>query len=412
MDSEEVAPTEPAVPSARETVTLPRKPFLIGLGVVGFAILVLFALWQSSGDGGSGERAGDGASNPAPVVQDTAPPQTEDPDAEGPVEDFAADVAQLESEITGLNAEISGLNAQVDTLQGQLDEVPPPALPGDAMLRVPVPSGSKFVSAEGQSIAVVSPFGGYANIEAGTNVVNASGNVAGGATRVLRTPTSVWITNYADGQLIRVDPQANTVTSVFPFPAPDGLAKFGDALLVASFDGEFLGGVDPRDGEIVEQVALGGKPTDVVVAGDTIWVTLFDTGELVKIDAGDLFVEDRLLVGAGPVGLWSTDAGLWVANHEEGTVVLVDPQAFEVVMTIPVGDGPTDVIGAFGSVWVTVTDSGTLVEIDPATGDIVTRTPLGGTGLGGGPVGLEHTAGSLWVAMDREDSVVRITPPS
>jgi streptogramin lyase len=405
----DVGPTAPVDKPASGTVTLPRKPFLVGLGVVGIVLLVLVALWQTAG--GEGDTVDPGDASQAPL-DETPDPNGDDLDDDGSFDDPAGDVADLESDITGLNAEISGLEAQVETVQAKLDDQPPPSLPGDSLLRVPVPSGSKFVSAEGQSISVVSPFGGYANIETQSNVVNASGNVADGGTRVLRTPTSVWITNYADSQLIRVDPQANTVADVFAFPAPDGLAKYGDALLVASFDGEFLGGVDPTDGEIVEQVALGGKPTDIVVRGDHIWVTLFDTGEIVKINAADFFVEDRLVIGAGPVGIWSTDDGLWVANHEEGTVVQVDPRAVEVVQTIEVGDGPTDVIGAFGNIWVTVTDAGDLVEIEAGSGDIVSRTPLGGTGLGGGPVGLEHAAGSLWIAMDRESSVVRVTPPA
>ena len=100
-----------------------------------------------------------------------------------------------------------------------------------------------------------------------------------------------------------------------------------------------------------------------------------------------------------------------MANHNEGTVALVDPDSASVSMTIEVGDGPTELISHGNSLWVTVTDAGDLVEIDAPTGEIIGRTSLGGPGIGGGPVGIDIGADSLWVAMDGEDSVVRIALP-
>ena len=119
---------------------------------------------------------------------------------------------------------------------------------------------------------------------------------------------------------------------------------------------------------------------------------------------------DVVIVGAGPVGV-TVDTGLaWVANHEEGTVAVVDLATFEVVETIAVGAGPTEVAMLGDHAWVTVTDAGNLIQIDTETYKIVTQTPLG-TSSRGGPTGIAVGNGSIWVAVQGERSVVRVTLP-
>ena len=58
---------------------------------------------------------------------------------------------------------------------------------------------------------------------------------------------------------------------------------------------------------------------------------------------------------------------------------------------------------------MTVTETGDLLQLQPETGLIITRTPLG-TSSRGGPTGVAVGNGSLWVAMQGERSVVRVTP--
>lgn len=383
-------------PGPAETVTLPRKPFLIGLGAVGLVVIVLLALWQTAGGDDPAPFA-----QPAPTADTTAPvePDAGDPPA-APVDDGSV----------ALQAEIQGLNAQLEVLQGELADVPPPALAGSSILRIPVASGSKFVSATDASVAVVGPFGNYANINPDTDTVTAAGNISGGATRVMRTETSVWVTDYSNNKLVQIDPLSNTIAAEYAFPGPDGLAKWEDSLLVASFDGNFLGVVNPTTGEPVGRIDLGGSPTDVLVAENRVWVALFDTGEVLTVDPAALEVVDRVLVGAGPVSLTRTAAGIWSANHNEGTVARIDVETGQVTATVEVGEGPTGIHGARGSLWVTVTDAGELAQVDIDTGEIVTVTPLGGP-AGGGPVGIDKTTDSLWIAMDGEDSVVRVALP-
>ncbi|MEM9464112.1 MAG: YncE family protein [Actinomycetota bacterium] len=398
----------PAASPNGEEITLPRTPFLIGVGVAALAILGLLFLWQTAGgdDGPTATEVPEAEEAPDdPVEVDTTDDDTVGDD------DSAAQTAAAEERIEGLEATVSEREATISQLEADLAATPPPALRGDEMRRIVVAADASFVSVGSESVAVIGPFGGYAAIDPATNAVTAAGQVASGATRVLRTGAAVWITNYADSEIIRIDPITSTVVSTLAFPGPDGIAKLGGTLLVASFDDGFLGQYDPATEAITRQVDLGGQPTDIWVSdGETaIWVALFDTGEIVQVDVDTFEVTNRVTVGSGPVGLDAADGILWVVNHAEGTVVGLDLATATIAANYPVGAGPTAATVFAGSLWVTVTDAGELVELDPATGETLSRTPLG-TSNRGGPTGLAVGNDSLWVAMQGERSVVRVTP--
>ena len=378
------------------TLTIGRVPFFVGLGVLIAAIVALVALWQSAGgDDGSSTLATD---IPPPVDSEGVEIDTTDVDA------LTAALGEQSERADGAERRSADLETQVSDLEGQLAEQPIPALPASALSRVIVSADAQFLSATDVGVAVVGPFGGYANIDPENDSVTASAQIGTEATRVLRTPTTVWATNFTGDELVRLDPVTNQVIATIEFPGPDGLPKDGDSLLVASFSEGFVGRVDPGEGTIIDRVDVGGSATAVVARGNDIYAAVFDTGEVVRIDSATFEVVDRLIVGAGPVGLQLGSEGrVWVANRNEGTVARVDFETGEII-SIPVGDGPVEVAAAFGSIWVAVADAGELVQISIADRAVVTRTPLGGA-----PTGLSVGAGSLWVAVSGDRSVVRVT---
>jgi DNA-binding beta-propeller fold protein YncE len=389
--------------SVGDQITLPRTVALAAAGAAAAVIVALFVLWQSAGGDDSTVVVGttvDADAEEAPGANGQSPP------ADGEMGDSAPSV-----EVAALEAEIASQAAAIASLENELADIPPPAIDGADMRRIVVAADASFVSVGNEGVAVIGPFGGYAAIDPATNAVTATSQVASGATRVMRTKAAVWITNYADNQIVRIDPIASSVMSTFEFAGPDGLAKLGPSLAVASFDGQFVAQVEPATGEILNQVDVGGTPADVLVMPDeaALWVALFDTGEVVRIDTASFSVTDRVRVGDGPFGLSLDEETLWVVNRLEGTVAAVDTASASVALTFPVGAGPTAAVVYEDDLWVTVTESGDLLQLQPETGQIITRTPLG-TSRGGGPAGVAVGNGSLWVAMQGERSVVRVTP--
>jgi len=391
------APAPPIPVPEPATVTLSRRTFRLGLTAAVVVIGLLVVLWQRGG--------GDSAGRAGP----TPDPSTDDPHGQAAVSDDPG-AEDGTGPAAALQADLAALGSEVADLEAELAAVVPPAVPGSALRRIVVAADASFVSLGNQGLAVIGPFGGYAAVDPATNTVTATAQVAGGATRVMRTSAAVWITNYIDDEIVRIDPVGNRVEATLSFPGPDGIAKLGPTLVVASFDEGFVAQVDPASGEILQRADGVGQPSDIVVSGDdtTIWVAIFDTGEVVAIDAADFTVRERVTVGAGPVGLALVDDVLWVANNGEGSVAAVDTAAPSLLGTVPVGAGPTAVAGYVGSVWVSVTEAGELVELDPVSYEIVTRTPLGAS-TRGGPSGMTVGADSLWVAMQGERSVVRVT---
>ncbi len=379
------------------TVAISKTTLAVIGSVMAVVIAGLIFLWQTSGSDGPQPVEAAPSTVPTTIAQSAGDPSS----------------STTNAPTTTIANTVDGLKAQLDEARAALAAAPPPALPGVSMQRIVVSAEASFVSASDTSVAVVGPFGNFANIDPSTNAVVAAGQVAPGATRVIRTPSSVWITDYHDSKLIWLNPATNVVNQSFDFPGPDGLAKDGKSLIIASFDNGVVTRFDPAVGKIVEQVDVGGNPTAVAVGPQGgIWATIFNTGELVRVDPATFTISDRIPVGSGPVGIALSKGTVWVANHDEGTIAQVSMAERKVVSSIPVGAGPTGVLVVSGNLWVTATNAGDLLQIDLASGQVVTRTPLGGVARGGGPTGISAGAGSIWVAIEGEQSVVRITPPA
>ena len=101
--------------------------------------------------------------------------------------------------------------------------------------------------------------------------------------------------------------------------------------------------IDPREGKVVTNIPLGGKPEYGASAGDgKVYANLTDTSEVVEIDAKAAKVARR----------WSTDAckqpvamAIDTAHHRlfsgcrSGLMAVSDYQAGKVVATLPIGTG-------------------------------------------------------------------------
>jgi len=101
--------------------------------------------------------------------------------------------------------------------------------------------------------------------------------------------------------------------------------------------------IDPREGTLITNIALGGKPEYGASAGDgKVYANLTDTSEVVEIDAKTASVARR----------WSTAPckqpvamAIDTAHHRlfsgcrSGVMAVSDYQAGKVVATVPIGTG-------------------------------------------------------------------------
>ncbi len=118
------APPIPAPAHDGETITLPRGPFLVALGVVGVVLIGLLLLWQNVG---GDDATVVGPAGPGPTdVDDGGGSEGADlppvPDGSSPAD---AEIAELSSQLATSQAEAAGLQTEVERLESR----PAPAIP-------------------------------------------------------------------------------------------------------------------------------------------------------------------------------------------------------------------------------------------------------------------------------------------
>jgi DNA-binding beta-propeller fold protein YncE len=101
--------------------------------------------------------------------------------------------------------------------------------------------------------------------------------------------------------------------------------------------------IDPREGTLITNIPLGGKPEYGASAGDgKVYANLTDTSEVVEIDAKTATVSRRWTTGdcKQPVSM-----ALDTAHHRlfsgcrSGVMAISDYQAGKVITTVPIGTG-------------------------------------------------------------------------
>ena len=207
-------------------------------------------------------------------------------------------------------------------------------------------------------------------------------------------PSGVWVTNFWDLTVSRINPATNTVLQTI---------KVGTSTLA---------------GPVLE----GMFPMGVASGEGSVWVTLvgfrFDAsvdppfqptaGSVVRLDPVTGNVQATIPVGRGPLDIEVTTGAVWVPLAAEGMIVRIDPATNAVVTSVPVPD-PTGVAIGLGGVWVACW-CGTVSRIDPATNAVATSINTQTTGAG-----IAIGAGSVWTTHPGQEgqangSVSRINP--
>jgi hypothetical protein len=158
------------------------------------------------------------------------------------------------------------------------------------------------------------------------------GDATMGTARLAVGDESVWVANYSDKQIIRIDRNSGDVVGkpipVEGFPGAISVADGDEAWF--AYDGyESVGRVDPRRHEVVGiPLRVGGPPPSTAVDGNDVWVA---------VQGGAVGVQDVLTLidrvthqvvalvpsPPAPYGLAAKDGVVWVGSQDE-TVVALD----------------------------------------------------------------------------------------
>lgn len=231
----------------------------------------------------------------------------------------------------------------------------------------------------------------------------------------------VWVTNWWDNNLSRIDPATNTVLQNVPLTisgngGPEAIA-FGENSLwvtVTEFDDSgnalptSLLRVDPVTGTQQAAIPIGRGAYDVAVSPGAVWVPLYDDNAVVRIDTTTNTVTATIPVAGNPVGIAFGAGAVWV-TADDGHVARIDPATSQVVASIQVQDTGGYVAATPTAVWVTSVGhvgaaDGTLTRIDPATNQVIASVTVGAA-----PWEVAVVGDSVWVGLHRAATVVRVS---
>src|SRR5215213_1444651 len=122
-------------------------------------------------------------------------------------------------------------------------------------------------------------------------------------------------------------------------------------------DGNSVAVIDPTTNSVVDEIAVGGRPSTIALGGGSAWVGNRDDDTLLRIDEHTRRVVHTIGLGVDPAHVLFAAGAVWI-GLPENVVLRVDPQFDEVAATIPLPGGrdapcgPQQLVGGPAYVWI------------------------------------------------------------
>jgi DNA-binding SARP family transcriptional activator/streptogramin lyase len=253
---------------------------------------------------------------------------------------------------------------------------------------------------------------------------------------------SVWVANYEDETVTRINRSTGTPLTIAVRGHPTGITAFRGRVWVWTLEGSLVA-VDPRYETAGAPISLAAKIVgtrspggQISIGNGHLWIAA-PLATLIRVDAADgrnphailpdggvqgaIDYQDGELWVAGEAGVFpiSTETGasgagielgvvrdlafgagsLWVVSggpgHRGGigqALRRIDPETGIPIATIPVGNDPVSVAAAAGSIWVAARSDRMVERVDPVSNSVVARILVAGE-----PIALIPDNGGVWV---------------
>lgn len=180
---------------------------------------------------------------------------------------------------------------------------------------------------------------------------------------------------------------------------PSHFATVGEMVFVPCTGGDAVAVLDATEPALLDRIAVGGEPHDIVVHDDAVFVGSRADGTVSVIDPDAMAVRQTHSLGedARVQGLASSAERVYAVDQRGERVVALNRDGVESVAQI--GSNPYEVVVHEGTVYVPGRDDGTVTELTPNLGDRTVHE------VGGRPVDVVAVDGERWV-LDRDRPVL------
>ena len=241
-------------------------------------------------------------------------------------------------------------------------------------------------------------------IAPGDGAVVATVRLAAPPTDVAAGFGSLWVTEAAAGDVVRVDPKHHAVLAMIPVGArPSRVIAAGGRVWVLDPVSATVSAIDPSTDTIAQTISAGSDPSDLTFSDDSLWIANRSNGTVLQLDPGSGRTRHVVRTGGDPSSLAAADGAVWVADDESGMVERISALTGRVTSAIRVGDAPAAVAATSAAVWVLDPLDATLSRIDPRRDEVVATVPVAAA-----PDGLALIGNALWVADKQPSMIVRL----
>lgn len=145
------------------------------------------------------------------------------------------------------------------------------------------------------------------------------------------------------------------------------VADGGGSIWVSNYGDSTVSRIEPATNRVVATVRLGGSlAAGLAYADGAMWV-VDSPRSIVRVDVTTNRVVARLNLPKAASGVAYAPGSVWVSCVGSNVVVRIDTAANRVVATVPVPPRPFELAADSSSVWVASLESATLTRLDPAT---------------------------------------------
>ncbi len=208
------------------------------------------------------------------------------------------------------------------------------------------------------------------------------------------------------GAVCAAPPSPESVMHTSPGFYPHGIASDGTDLWITDYDNITLSRIDPADGSVLDTVPLSigenRSPRGVAWDGQYMWVA--SSSRLFKVDplTGESLLNWSGLDGSQQ-GVTFDGTNLWVVSRSAGNISCVDPATGTVLQQIPSpASSPRGIEYRNGKLWHADSYQDRVYEIEPTSGDVV-RSFLVSRG---GPRGIAWHDDRFWLIDKDAEEIV------
>jgi YVTN family beta-propeller protein len=223
---------------------------------------------------------------------------------------------------------------------------------------------------------------------------------------LLATATAVWLADFGESLLVRLDPTTGAHVAEIPVGAAEGVIDVGATIWVTNHHEGSVSRIDPNTNSVIDTTVVGqggsNGPQQLGEGAGSVWVGEGNTHSVIRMDPAtgkiiwNITVPDEFTPCGG---ILATDSAVWItACHEAPAILRIDPATNTVVTTIALDAYAQDLVLIGGSVWVAVAGIGKtheLERINPKSNTVDRRIDVPGFD---DVYGSAIAGGDLWVS--------------